>query len=83
VAQPGDRSPELGRWLGGGAPAAGLRLQAAMAHARMRRGGGEVKVVRCSTGVWVSFYWVGRGSGQPRMVGGGDNWHLHRCHYQE
>jgi hypothetical protein len=43
VAQPGDHSPELERRRGGGAPAAGLRLQAATAQARLRRGGGEVK----------------------------------------
>jgi hypothetical protein len=43
VARLGDRPPGLGRRRGGGAPAAGLRLQAAMAWAQMRRGGGEVK----------------------------------------
>jgi hypothetical protein len=68
---------------GGGAPAVGLRLQAAPARAQMRRGGGEVKGVRCFSGVWVPFYRVGRGCGQPGMVGGGDNWRLHHCHYRE
>jgi hypothetical protein len=38
----GNRSAELGEWRGGGTPAVGLWLQAAMAQARMRRGGGEV-----------------------------------------
>jgi hypothetical protein len=44
VARLGDCSQELGRRRGGRAPPTGLQLQAAMAQARMRRGGegGEV-----------------------------------------
>jgi hypothetical protein len=43
VVRLGDCSPELGWRRGGGAPTAGLRLQAATVRVRMRRGGGEVK----------------------------------------
>jgi hypothetical protein len=39
--------------------------------------------VRCSTGVWVPFYRVGREAGRPGMMGGGGNWCLHGCHYWE
>jgi hypothetical protein len=39
----GNHSPELGWRRGGGAPMAVLRLEAATARVRMRRGGGEVK----------------------------------------
>jgi hypothetical protein len=43
-----------------------------------RRGEG----VRCSTGVRVPFYRVGRGAGRPGMAGGGGNWCLHGCRYR-
>jgi hypothetical protein len=39
------------------------------------------EVVRCSTGVRVPFYRVGKGAGRPGMAGGGGNWRLHGCHY--
>jgi hypothetical protein len=42
-----------------------------------RRGEG----MRCSTGVRVPFYRVGRGAGRPGMAGGGGNWCLHGCRY--
>jgi hypothetical protein len=43
AARLGDHSLELRRRRGGGTPAVGLRLQAAMAWGQLRRGGGEVK----------------------------------------
>jgi hypothetical protein len=39
------------------------------------------EVVRCSTGVRVPFYRVGRGAGRPGMAGGGGNWCLHGYRY--
>jgi hypothetical protein len=40
------------------------------------------EVVRCSTGVRVPFYMVGRGAGRPGMMVYFGNWHLHGCCYQ-
>jgi hypothetical protein len=53
VAQPGDYSLGLGQRQGGGAPAAGLWLNAAMMWARQRGGGDELMVWECSVGVGV------------------------------
>jgi hypothetical protein len=57
ATRPGDCSLEAGLWL-----------QAYMVRARMRRGGGEVNGVRCSTGVWVPFYRVERGMGGSELL---------------
>jgi hypothetical protein len=51
---------------------------AGMIEEGRRRG----EVVRCSTGVRVPFYRVGRGAGRPGMAGGGGSWHLHGCRYR-
>jgi hypothetical protein len=67
------------RWRSGGGASAPSGYGACMNEEGRRRGEG----VRCSTGVWVPFYWVGTKQGWPGMAGGGGNWCLHGYHYQE
>jgi hypothetical protein len=81
AAQPGDRSQKLRRQRGGGASAVGLRLQAATARARLRRGGGEVKWWGAPLECGYPFIGSGGRWGQPGIAGGGGNWSLHSCRY--
>jgi hypothetical protein len=61
VAQLGDCSLGLGQRRGGGAPAAGLRLEAAMMWARQRGGRDELMVWECSVGAGGPFIGLGEG----------------------
>jgi hypothetical protein len=61
MAQPGDCSLGLGQWRGGGAPAVGLRLEAAMMWAQQRGGGDELMVWECSIGVGGPSIGLGEG----------------------
>jgi hypothetical protein len=61
----------------------GLRLQAATARARMRRGGGEVKERPTPPERGCPFIGSGGGGGGRNRWGGGGNWCLHGCSYWE
>jgi hypothetical protein len=69
VAQPGDCSLGLEQRRGGGAPAAGLRLEAAMMWARQRGGGDELMVQECSVGARGGPF-IGLGEGHRGGEGG-------------
>jgi hypothetical protein len=68
VAQPGDCLLGLGQRRGGGAPAARLRLKAAMMWAQQRGGGDELMVWECS--VMVGGPFIGLGEGHRGGEGG-------------